>query len=100
MYCLPWLSALRAKGINAEIYPEPAKMKKQMSYADNKRIPFVAIVGETEMNEGKVMLKNMKTGEQELATLEEIVIEDIKEIIKVEQILFIKLISISQTAKK
>ncbi len=72
MYCLPWLSALRAKGINAEIYPEPAKMKKQMSYADNKRIPFVAIVGETEMNEGKVMLKNMKTGEQELATLEEL----------------------------
>ncbi|MGB4414249.1 MAG: histidine--tRNA ligase [Paludibacter sp.] len=72
MYCLPWLSALRVKGINAEIYPEPAKMKKQMSYADNKRIPFVAIVGETEMNEGKVMLKNMKTGEQELATLEEL----------------------------
>jgi len=74
MYCLPWLSALRAKGINAEIYPEPAKMKKQMSYADNKRIPFVAIVGETEMNEGKVMLKNMKTGEQELATLEELLL--------------------------
>ncbi|MDP4237936.1 MAG: histidine--tRNA ligase [Bacteroidota bacterium] len=71
MYSLPWLSALRAKGINAEIYPEPAKMKKQMSYADNKRIPFVAIVGETEMNEGKVMLKNMKTGEQGLVTLEE-----------------------------
>lgn len=74
MYCLPWLSALRVKGINAEIYPEPAKMKKQMSYADNKRIPFVAIVGETEMNEGKVMLKNMKTGEQELATLEELLL--------------------------
>jgi len=70
MYSLPWLSSLRAKGINAEIYPEPAKMKKQMSYADNKKIPFVAIVGETEMNEGKVMLKNMKTGEQALATLE------------------------------
>jgi histidyl-tRNA synthetase len=73
MYCLPWLSALRAKGVNAEIYPEPAKMKKQMSYADNKHIPFVAIVGETEMNEGKVMLKNMKTGEQTLATLEEVI---------------------------
>ena len=70
MYSLPWLSSLRAKGINAEIYPESAKMKKQMSYADNKKIPFVAIVGETEMNEGKVMLKNMKTGEQALATLE------------------------------
>jgi len=73
MYCLPWLSALRSKGINAEIYPEPAKMKKQMSYADNKRIPFVAIVGETEMNAGMVMLKNMKTGEQSLTSLEEVI---------------------------
>jgi histidyl-tRNA synthetase len=72
MYALPWLNSLRAEGINAEIYPEPAKMKKQMSYADNKKIPYVAIVGETEMNAGKVMLKNMKTGEQELATLEEV----------------------------
>ena len=72
-YSLPWLSSLRAMGINAEIYPEPAKMKKQMSYADNKKIPFVAIVGETEMNEGKVMLKNMKTGEQALATLEQMI---------------------------
>jgi histidyl-tRNA synthetase len=53
------------------VYPEPAKMKKQMTYADNKRIPFVAIVGETEMNEGKVMLKNMKSGEQSLVSLEE-----------------------------
>jgi len=59
--------------VNAEIYPEVAKMKKQMSYADNKKIPFVAIVGETEMNEGKVMLKNMKTGQQGLATLEEVI---------------------------
>jgi histidyl-tRNA synthetase len=73
MYCLPWLNALRAKGVNTEIYPEPAKMKKQMTYADNKRIPFVAIVGETEMNDGKVMLKNMKSGEQGLVTLEELI---------------------------
>lgn len=73
MYCLPWLSTLRGKGINAEIYPEPAKMKKQMSYADNKRIPFVAIIGETEMNEGKVMLKNMKTGEQSLSTIDDVI---------------------------
>jgi histidyl-tRNA synthetase len=72
MYCLPWLKTLRSKGINAEIYPEPAKMKKQMSYADNKNIPFAAIVGENEMTEGKVMLKNMKTGEQQLMSLEEI----------------------------
>jgi len=73
LYCLPWLNALRSKGINSEIYPEPAKMKKQMTYADNKKIPFVAIVGETEMNTGKVMLKNMKTGEQGLVSLEELV---------------------------
>ena len=72
MYCLPMLGVLRSLGINAEIYPEPAKMKKQMSYADNKAIPFVAIVGETEMNEGKVMLKNMKSGTQQLVSLEEI----------------------------
>ena len=72
LYCLPWLTALRSKGINAEIYPEPTKMKKQMGYADNKRIPYVAIVGETEMNEGKVMLKNMVSGEQVLASLEEV----------------------------
>ena len=71
-YCLPWLKALRAKGINAEVYPEPTKMKKQMTYADNKRIPFVAIVGETEMNAGKVMLKDMKTGEQKLVSESEL----------------------------
>lgn len=71
MYCLPWLKDLRENGINCEIYPEPAKMKKQMSYADNKNIPFVAIVGENEMTENKVMLKNMKTGEQQFCSLEE-----------------------------
>lgn len=71
MYCLPWLKTLRENRVNCEIYPEPAKMKKQMSYADNKNIPFVAIIGENEMNENKVMLKNMKTGEQQLYSLEE-----------------------------
>ncbi|HNX88478.1 MAG TPA: histidine--tRNA ligase [Paludibacteraceae bacterium] len=72
-YCLPWTNELRKQDINVEIYPEPAKMKKQMSYADNKGIPFVAIVGETEMNENKVMLKNMKTGEQNLVTQEDLI---------------------------
>ena len=72
MYCLPWLKTLRENGINCEIYPEPVKMKKQMSYADNKNIPFAAIVGENEMNENKVMLKNMKTGDQQLCSLEEL----------------------------
>ena len=67
-YCLPVLSAARDAGIRAEIYPDSAKMKKQMSYANDKNIPFVAIVGENEMNEGKLTLKNMATGEQSLLT--------------------------------
>lgn len=72
-YVLPVLAKVRAAGIRAEIYPDSAKMKKQMSYANAKAIPFVAIVGENEMNEGKVMLKNMATGEQSLYTPEELV---------------------------
>lgn len=72
-YCLPWAKTLRMAGINVEIYPEPAKMKKQMSYADGKQIPFVAIVGESEMLADKVMLKEMKSGEQTLLSLDELV---------------------------
>ena len=71
-YCLPILSQARDAGIRAEIYPDSAKMKKQMSYANDKNIPFVAIVGENEMNEGKLTLKNMTTGEQSLVTPEEL----------------------------
>ena len=71
-YCLPVLSLARDAGIRAEIYPDSAKMKKQMSYANDKNIPFVAIVGENEMNEGKLTLKNMTTGEQSLVTPEEL----------------------------
>ena len=71
-YCLPVLSAARDAGIRAEIYPDSAKMKKQMSYANDKNIPFVAIVGENEMNEGKLTLKNMTTGEQSLLTPDEL----------------------------
>ena len=62
-YVLPVLAQVRAVGIRAEIYPDAAKMKKQMSYANAKMVPFVAIVGENEMKEGKVMLKNMTSGE-------------------------------------
>ena len=57
-YSLPILFKAREAGIRAEIYPDSTKMKKQMSYANAKQIPFVAIVGENEMNEGKVTLKN------------------------------------------
>jgi len=70
-YCLPILAQLRHAGIRAEIYPDAAKMKKQMSYANAKHIPFVALAGENEMAEQKLTLKNMETGEQKLLTCEE-----------------------------
>lgn len=70
-YCLPLLRQARRAGIAAELYPEPAKMKKQMAYANAKRIPFVAIVGDNEMEAGKLMLKDMESGEQRLATIGE-----------------------------
>ena len=62
------MAQARQAGVRCEIYPDSAKMKKQMSYANAKAVPFVAIVGENEMNEGKVTLKNMATGEQLLLT--------------------------------
>ena len=71
-YSLPWLKAIRQAGISVEIYPETAKMKKQMTYADAKNILHVAIVGSDEMAQNKVMLKNMQTGEQQLASLPEL----------------------------
>ena len=71
-YLLPIVAQVRAAGIRTELYPESTKVKKQMGYADAKKIPFVAIVGETEMNEGKITLKNMITGEQKPVTLEEL----------------------------
>lgn len=74
-YAASWAQTLRARGLRVEVYPEPAKMKKQMAYADAKHIPFVAIVGGDEMAAGKVMLKNMLTGEQSLRTTNEIISE-------------------------
>lgn len=72
-FILPLLAELRQKGIAGEIYPEAAKMKKQMGYADNNKIPFVAIVGEDELKQGKITLKNMLTGEQNLVSKEELI---------------------------
>lgn len=72
-YCLPVLAAVRRAGICAEIYPDSAKMKKQMSYANANGIPFVAIVGENEMAENKINLKNMLTGEQQLVSVDELI---------------------------
>ena len=65
------IKQLRAAGISAEIYPENAKMKKQMGYADALRVPYVAIVGENELAENKMMLKEMATGNQQLLSVEE-----------------------------
>ena len=71
-YALGWAKALRARNIAVEVYPEPTKMKKQMGYADDKRIPYVAIVGGNEMETNTVMLKNMTTGEQQQVTLDQL----------------------------
>lgn len=72
-YCLPFVAKARAAGIRTEIFPDSSKMKKQMSYANAKQIPFVVLAGENEMAEGKLTLKNMITGEQQLLTAEELI---------------------------
>ena len=72
-YCLPIINKVRENGIRAEIYPDAAKMKKQMSYANAKQIPFVVLAGDNEMAAGKVTLKNMETGEQQLLSTEELI---------------------------
>ena len=67
------VKALRMAGVAAEVYPDQAKMKKQMSYADAMKIPYVAIIGESELAEGKITLKNMTSGEQTLTDISGIV---------------------------
>lgn len=70
---LQYVMKLRANGIPAEIYPDSTKMKKQMSYANDKNVAYVAMVGETEMANGTIALKCMETGEQENLTIDEVV---------------------------
>jgi len=72
-YCLPLAAQARKAGIRTEIYPDSAKMKKQLGYANQKQIPFVALAGENEIASGKLTLKNMQTGEQQLIDAAEIV---------------------------
>ena len=72
-YCLPAVAKAREAGIRTEIFPDSTKMKKQMTYANAKQIPFVALAGENEMAEGKLTLKNMESGEQSLVTIDEII---------------------------
>ena len=72
-YCLPVAAKAREAGIRTEVFPDSVKMKKQMSYANAKQIPFVALAGETEMAAGKLTLKNMETGEQQLLSPDELI---------------------------
>ncbi len=72
-YCLPLVTKARQAGIRTEMFPDAAKMKKQMNYANAKQILFVVLAGENEMNEGKVTLKNMITGEQQMVSGDELV---------------------------
>ncbi|OKL39619.1 histidine--tRNA ligase [Pontibacter flavimaris] len=73
MYALPVLQQLRDAGISAELYPEPAKLKKQMGYADQKNIPYVILIGSEEMASGKLKLRDMKQGEQQDLTVADII---------------------------
>ena len=72
-YCLPVAARVRQAGIRTEVFPDAAKMKKQMAYANAKQIPFVALAGENEISQGKLTLKNMETGEQQLLTPDELI---------------------------
>ncbi|MHB1180080.1 MAG: histidine--tRNA ligase [Daejeonella sp.] len=72
-YALPLLQQLRKSGINTEIYPESAKLKKQMNYADDKNIPYVILIGSDEMETGMLSLKNMKSGEQQKLPADQII---------------------------
>ena len=71
--CMAYARRLRAEGISTEVYPDSVKMKKQMSYANAHNVPYVALVGENEINEGKLMLKDMVSGNQQLVSIEEVV---------------------------
>jgi len=72
-YCLPLLQKLRSRGISCEMYPELAKLKKQMLYADKNKIPFVILVGENELSQGLFTIKNMKTGTQTLVDEQQLI---------------------------
>lgn len=72
-YCLPLLQKLREAGIKSEIYPDPTKMKKQMSYADSRKIPYVVLVGENEMAENLLTVKNMVAGDQTKMPLDQLI---------------------------
>lgn len=73
LFCMKAISKLRNIGVKSELYPDKVKMKKQMNYANKRDIPFVIIVGEQEVNDDKYTLKNMKTGEQFICNINELI---------------------------
>ena len=77
-YCLPFIAEIRKSGIRAEIFPDKAKMKRQMNYANAKNIPYVVFAGEDEIERGKLMLKDMQSGEQKLVTAKELIASVLK----------------------
>ena len=68
-----YIAQLRQQGISAELYPDSTKMKKQMNYANDNKIPFVAIIGETELQDGTIAVKNMNSGEQKTMSINELI---------------------------
>jgi histidyl-tRNA synthetase len=74
-YCLPLVKDIRKNGISCEIYSSKAKMQKQMKYANDIQVKYVAIVGENEMENEIIQLKNMETGEQEEVSVEELIMK-------------------------
>ena len=72
-YCLPTVAKARQAGIRTELFPDATKMKKQMAYANAKQIPFVVLAGDNEISQGRLTLKNMETGEQQLVTPDELI---------------------------
>lgn len=72
-YALPLLRKLRESGINSEIYPSSAKLKKQLNYADDKKIPYVILIGSEEMESGMLSLKNMKSGDQQKLSIDQVI---------------------------
>ena len=77
-YCLPFIAEIRKNGIRAEIFSDKAKMKRQMNYANAKNIPYVVFAGEDEIEKGKLMLKDMQSGEQKLVTAKELIASVLK----------------------
>lgn len=73
LYAFKQLMKVRAAGINAELYPEPAKMKKQMKYANARNVAYVSIIGSSEMESGELSLKNMTTGDQQKVNIDQII---------------------------